>query len=134
MSDDPSAGDDEEAATPADIFEAVDPAELDADEEAAVWEELEGDGAAEDGDLFERLAEENPTDQLAGELETEGDTTVVPKKRFCQRCEHFSAPPEVRCGHPGTTIEEMVDGERFRVRNCPVVEERQGASDVLDAE
>lgn len=47
---------------------------------------------------------------------------VVPKSEFCQRCEHFAAPPELACHHEGTTIVGLEDSDHFRVRNCPMVE------------
>ena len=50
---------------------------------------------------------------------------VVDSGTYCQGCEHFSAPPEVRCTHEGTEILEMVDVDRFRVVNCPVVRENE---------
>ena len=46
---------------------------------------------------------------------------VVDKREYCQRCEYFSAPPDVACANAGTDIVELVDGGRFRVRNCPKV-------------
>ncbi|MHC3437373.1 hypothetical protein ACYJ1Y_04540 [Natrialbaceae archaeon A-gly3] len=41
--------------------------------------------------------------------------------KYCRRCEHFSAPPEVACENEGTEIVELVDLETFRVIDCPVV-------------
>lgn len=116
----------------AELFDDVDIEAADGD----VWEDLAAgnDPAAEEGDLFEQFAEEGPTQEHSPEVDTDGEEAVVPKSRFCQRCEYFSAPPEVSCGHPGTVIEEVVDSEQFRVRNCPVVEERHGTADVLDME
>lgn len=104
-------------------------------DDADPWAELDaGDDGEVDGDLFERLAEENPTRQIEPEVHVDGESAVVPKSKYCQRCEYFSAPPEVSCGHPGTTIAEVVDADSFRVENCPVVAERHGTSDVLDVE
>lgn len=122
--------------TDADLADPFEDADLEDVDEDAVWDELDAGASTEDvdGDLFERLAEENPTQEASPEIDSDGETAVVPKTRYCQRCEHFSAPPAVSCGHPGTTIEEVVDSEQFRVRNCPVVAERHGASDVLDME
>ena len=53
------------------------------------------------------------------------DEYVVPKRSYCETCEHLSEPPEMRCTHPGTTIVEFADNDHLRVRNCPVVAERQ---------
>lgn len=51
-------------------------------------------------------------------------TTVVPTRSFCEACRHFSAPPAARCSHEGTDILEFVDRDHARVRDCPVVAER----------
>lgn len=133
MSDDDSDGARDRDTELADLFDDADLEEIDED---AVWAELDDgdDAAAGDGDLFERLADENPSQEPSPDIDAERDTAVVPKNRFCQRCEYFSAPPEVRCNNPGTTIEEVVDSEQFRVRSCPVVADRHGTSDILDVE
>lgn len=47
---------------------------------------------------------------------------VVPKDKYCQSCPYLDDPPELACTHEGTEIVEVVDSERFRVRNCPMVE------------
>lgn len=126
--------DDAESGDETDVQELFDDVDLEGDDED-VWAELaDGSSSGGDGELFDRLAEENPTDQRTPDVETDGEDAVVPKNRFCQRCEFFTKPPEVGCLNPGTEIVEVVDSERFRVQNCPVVEERQGVSDVLDME
>ncbi|WP_121822430.1 hypothetical protein [Halostella salina] len=61
------------------------------------------------------------------------DERVVSKRSYCQGCEHFSAPPDVRCDHAGTEILEVVDLDRFRVVDCPVVREEELLDDVGDA-
>ncbi|MBB6645213.1 hypothetical protein [Halobellus ruber] len=64
----------------------------------------------------------------APEVESVGDDGsaarehVVPKDKYCQSCPYLAAPPELRCTHEGTEIVEVVGSERFRVRNCPMVE------------
>lgn len=66
--------------------------------------------------------------RTAGDLSEfqEGDADhVVPKRWYCEQCEHFSEPPEVQCKHDDTTILEFVGTEEVRVRNCPVVVERK---------
>lgn len=55
----------------------------------------------------------------------EPDEHVVPKETYCERCEHFSAPPTAACTHPGTAIVEFADADHVRVRNCPVVDQRR---------
>lgn len=48
---------------------------------------------------------------------------VVPKSDYCQSCPYLDAPPELACTHEGTEIVEVVDNERFRVRNCPMIDD-----------
>ena len=48
---------------------------------------------------------------------------VVPKDTYCQSCPYLDGPPALACTHKGTEIVEVVDNERFRVRNCPMVED-----------
>lgn len=50
---------------------------------------------------------------------------IIPKRGYCEGCEHFSAPPDIHCNHAGTSIIEFTDIDHVRVRNCPVVAERQ---------
>lgn len=71
----------------------------------AVWRSLESDRP--------NTADETDTEHL------------VPKRWYCEQCEHFTEPPEARCTHPDTTILEFVGTEDVRVRNCPVVAERK---------
>ena len=66
-------------------------------------------------------------DELWERLETTAvsrGVRVVPKRRYCQRCEHFAEPPRMACTREGTEIEALVDTDCFRVRNCPVDRER----------
>jgi len=90
--------------TPGGVFEQVDVCEVDPDE---VWGRLTGepepDPPADDGD----------------------DVVDVSKHSFCEGCEYFSAPPDVRCSHEGTQILEFTDVDTVRVANCPVVVERR---------
>lgn len=53
----------------------------------------------------------------------------VSKHSYCERCEHFSPPPEVECSHEGTEILEFTDMETARVLDCPIVEERRALED-----
>lgn len=86
---------------PADAFEAVD---VDAVDEDAVWAQVTGEPR-----------EVDPGDEEA----------VVPKRRYCERCEFFSEPPAVACENDGTEIVELVDTDHFRVVGCPVVARRR---------
>lgn len=96
-----------------DPFEQVEVPEVD---EEAVWSALDDGG--DDGAALDEL-----TDAL--DTGDEPVEAVVKKNQFCERCEHFSEPPEVACGHEGTEIRELVDVERFRVVDCPVVASRR---------
>jgi hypothetical protein len=86
-------------------FERMDIQELDPDE---VWESL--------ADAQQRGS--------VAEME-ERSYAEVSKHSFCEQCEYFSAPPDVRCNHEGTEILEFVDMESVRVVDCPVVAERK---------
>ena len=99
------------------LFESVDQPELDSD---AVWDALTDDDDATTGVGFG--AEPDAVESDRGVH----DEYVVPKHEYCQRCPHFSDPPTVACGHEGTAIVEVVDTDRFRVRDCPVVSGHRG--------
>lgn len=103
-----------------DLFESVEVADIDSE---AVWESfVEGElGPDEEVGLG---ADVEAVDDAGA------DEHIVPKRDFCQRCPHFTDPPDVACTHEGTTIVEVVDSDHFRVRNCPVVETEPGASPV----
>ncbi|MBX0323902.1 hypothetical protein EGH21_12760 [Halomicroarcula sp. F13] len=85
------------------VFESVDVGSVDPDE---VWESLGEDEAATSHSGGKRYAE-------------------VSKHRYCEQCEHFSGPPEVRCTHEDTEILEFLDMETVRLLNCPVVAEQR---------
>jgi hypothetical protein len=53
--------------------------------------------------------------------EDEYDDRIVEKREYCQRCPHSTDPPTLACTHDGTAIVEVVEMDRFRVRNCPMV-------------
>ncbi len=100
-----------------DPFESVEVPELD---EEAVWAAFDEDEA----DPEERMGVGVGADpETTSGDETEDAEAVVPKRKFCQRCPHFTDPPAVACTHEGTTIVEVVDADSFRVRNCPIVAE-----------
>ena len=95
-------------------------------------------------ELFDRAFSEEPFDDLeedsvwssidegetsdfgaVGEVVEAGERTyVVSKRNFCERCHHFSGPPDVHCTHGGTEIREFVDMDHVRLHACPIVEER----------
>ncbi|WP_251342482.1 hypothetical protein [Haloplanus halophilus] len=101
-----------------DPFESVEVDEVDED---AVWEAL---AEGETGPEAQVGVGADP------ETTADPDETVVPKAEFCSRCPHFADPPETACTHEGTTIVEVVDADRFRVRNCPIVAEERASPDV----
>lgn len=87
------------------------------------FEEVDVGTAGEDTS-WEELLPAEPTDGAGIDPTTVGET-VVPKRRYCQGCEHFTAPPAVACTHAHGEIVEVVDVDHFRVRNCPVVAHRR---------
>ncbi len=80
-----------------------------------------------DGTASEHLRQSlgEPSTAPAAEPAEAPDEHVVSKRAYCESCEHFGAPPAVSCEHPGTTIVEFPDADHVRVRDCPVVAERQ---------
>lgn len=95
-------------------------AELDASEVAdEAFVEMSVEELDDDMDFDELVDEVDQTD-----TGVERNATVVPKRTYCEQCEHFTAPPEVGCTNPGTEIVELVDTEHFRVVDCPIVERR----------
>lgn len=95
---------------------------------AGVFDEAGAPGM--EGDDFESLwaqLEEGASDPDAGTVDVEEDASVdvVSKRSFCERCQYFSEPPEVRCTHEGTEILEFVDSETVRLKNCPIVAGRR---------
>ena len=102
---DPFAGLDDREGDPfeEDPFEPVETEAVDPDR---AWEQLEGDAD---------LTVEEP----------EGTVTEVSKRRYCERCEYFSPPPDVSCTHEGTEILGFPDRETVRMVNCPIVAQRR---------
>ena len=96
------------------LFESVETPDVAAE---SVWETLAADADVAAPPARGGGAESDP--EAVG-ASAEGDEHVVPKRAYCQQCPHFSAPPEVACGREDTAIVEVVDADRFRVRDCPV--------------
>lgn len=113
--------DESDAAGAADVdpFEEIQVASVDED---AVWAELPG-----------KVPDESdaPVGVPPPDVDV-GGGAVVPKRSYCERCEHFADPPEVSCCNPGTEIRELVDVDHFRVVNCPVVARRLGGGPTED--
>jgi hypothetical protein len=89
------------------VFERVDVDTIDAD---SVWAEITGDTDLSDAPAESRYAD-------------------VSKHRYCEQCEHFSSPPDVRCTNEGTEILEFTDMEQVRLLDCPVVAEQRELAD-----
>jgi hypothetical protein len=108
--DDPFSGMDDRGEDPfgsgESAFERVDVDHIDADR---VWAEI-----AEDGD---------------SETTSESRYAEVSKHRYCEQCEHFSAPPNAHCTNGGTEIMEFLDMETVRLLDCPVVAEQHEIED-----
>lgn len=102
---DPFAGLDDREGDPfeEDPFEPVETETVDPDR---AWEQLE-EGA-------------DPTVE-----KPEGTVTEVSKRRYCERCEYFSPPPDVSCTHEGTEILGFPDRETVRMVDCPIVAQRR---------
>ncbi|PSP20031.1 hypothetical protein BRC62_00860 [Halobacteriales archaeon QH_10_67_13] len=83
-----------------------DPVETEAVDPDRAWEHLED--------------EADPTVE-----EPEGTVTEVSKRRYCERCEYFSPPPDVSCTHEGTEILGFPDRETVRMVDCPIVARRR---------
>ncbi len=90
------------------LFETVDVEEVDSE---AVWS---GISDADREDL------PDVSKQVAGG--DEGDGAVVPRGKYCGRCEYLADPPLLACRHEGTDIVAVVDPDNFEVRGCPFVE------------
>lgn len=120
MSDAPDDVDD--ADDPHDSHQEDPLGELDAEVEGTPedpFTEMDVEGIADDA-LWSQLSDGDDT------VEVVEGKVVVPKRKYCERCEYFTEPPEVACEHPGTEIHELVDMNHFRVENCPVVARRRG--------
>ena len=89
-----------------------------------VWERLTAD-TDEDGDAEPEPAADAVGATVGSAADAEDDVVQVSKHSYCEGCEYFSPPPDVRCGHEGTEIIEFVDIDDIRIANCPVVEERR---------
>jgi hypothetical protein len=106
-----------------DPFEQMSVGEID---EEALWSSLESGGTAVGGDdAAEPLGDTDPDSGVESVEDADPEATehVVPKSKYCQSCPYLDDPPSLSCTHEGTDIVEVVDSERFRVRNCPMVEE-----------
>lgn len=103
-------------------FEHVEtPSESPFDGDGSAFERVDTGGADPDR-VWESITDGDDADDPA--VPDDGRYTDVSKHRFCERCEHFSPPPEVSCGHHAAEIIEFLDVETVRLLDCPVVAER----------
>jgi len=113
--------------TDAELNEAFERMDVGGVAEEDVWESLDEDAAGGLGPIgeFGGAASEGEATggDLGGDFADAGRERVISKRTYCQQCPHFSAPPEVACGHEGTAILEAVGFDEFRVRNCPMVDD-----------
>jgi len=98
----------------------------DEDDPFAAFESVEIEGEFDPDQVWQTLAD----------VESEGRAAPgekvyyeVSKHRFCERCEHFSGPPETTCTYEGAEIVEFLDMETVRLVNCPVVAEYRQLGD-----
>ena len=92
--------------SPLDSFESVEVEEIDGEK---LWARLTDEDGATVGVAAPRE-----------ESEDDRDVRTVPK-RTCHGCPYFADPPAVACTHEGTSILELVEVDRFRVADCPMV-------------
>ena len=104
---------DRDAAEDDSPFETMDVGELDGEE---VWSELFEEGETE---REKRIGIGAQVERVEGGRDYED--FVVEKAKFCKQCPHLGEPPLLSCSREGTEIIEVVDSERFRVRDCPMV-------------
>ncbi|WP_123622652.1 hypothetical protein [Halorubrum sp. CSM-61] len=113
--------------TDAELDEAFERMDVGGVAEEDVWDSLDEDAASGFGPVGEfggAASEADATGSgLGGDFADAGRERVISKRTYCQQCPHFSAPPEVACGHEGTAILEAVGFDEFRVRNCPMVDD-----------
>lgn len=103
-----------------DPFEEMSVSEID---EETLWDSLEDE--SDPGPELSVGAEPagGPETMRTTHAPPEAREHVVSKEDYCQKCPYLDDPPELACTHEGTEIVEVVDSERFRVRECPMVEE-----------
>lgn len=83
--------------------------------------------AIDDDSVWEEVLEGRPEPGSSSDEGLDGAVrdVVVSKTSYCHTCEYLSEPPGLACSNPETEIVEVVDVDRFRVRNCPVVGRRR---------
>ncbi len=105
-------------------FESVDVDEVPVDD---VWAAIEGTEADEDPVESPEVGGGDVAVGATAEPVGDGEH-LVPKDDYCGRCPYLAVPPDLACDHEGTTIVAVEGDEKFRVRDCPMVE-RGGVSE-----
>lgn len=98
------------------------PHDLDADSD---FFQEESSGQIDTKAVWKAIESDWPDESDLADNQDADTEHVVPKQWYCEPCEYFSEPPEVRCTHSEAAILEFVGTEDVRVRNCPVVAERK---------
>ncbi|QZA88766.1 hypothetical protein K0C01_00930 [Salinarchaeum sp. IM2453] len=98
---------------------------------AATIDERQRDSTGGDGLFDEKSVPEIDTETVWEQLDAESaeeiaapekeEVRTISKETYCETCEYFSAPPDMKCSHEGTEIRELVDFEQVVVVNCPIV-------------
>ncbi len=101
-----------------DPFDALE----DDEDPSDAFERMEVDELSEE-DVWDALDGEEGLGDVASAATPDGIDHVVNKREYCQRCPHFSEPPETACTHGDGEILEVLERNEFRVRNCPMVED-----------
>ncbi|SDM56351.1 hypothetical protein SAMN04487949_2094 [Halogranum gelatinilyticum] len=133
-------GERRQAESEEDLDEAFEPVDVDEVDTDDLWNEVFGDGPGDDvggavgagepsvstrtaGTSASELTNGSAPSAAAGDWAATAADETVSKRDYCQKCPHFSEPPEATCTHEGTEIVEVVTVEQFRVRNCPMVDD-----------
>lgn len=128
-----------------DAFESVEVGDLDGER---LWEQVAGTEAEADAGVETEAdgptaspAEAAASDDSPGDRPSGGGRDVrTVSKDTCHRCPHFGDPPELACTNEGTEILAMPDADRFRVADCPMVDDEDiggigvGSDDALTGE
>lgn len=99
------------------LFDEMNVGEVD---EETLWASLTDFEAAEAAHVGAEASAEEVRGDVPGYVDH-----LVPKAEFCQQCPYLADPPELACEHEDTEIVEVVDSDRFRVRECPMVGENE---------
>ncbi|MDZ7746196.1 MAG: hypothetical protein U5K28_06665 [Halobacteriales archaeon] len=95
-----------------------------------IFAQMETESVFDDEDVFDFLDEEEVAVETEADLlelqevEAADEGAIIPKSQYCEKCEYFSAPPEMACENPGTEIHELTDLDHVRVTSCPIVTKR----------